>query len=39
MATSSQVRRWWAAWECDTERYVRAPFPGAVRADCETVGS
>ena len=27
MASSSQVRRWWAAWECDTERYVKMPFP------------
>lgn len=28
MATSSQVRKWWDAWECRPERYVRAPFPG-----------
>ena len=27
MATSSQVRSWWAAWECDVDRYVKAPFP------------
>lgn len=28
MASSSQLREWWAAWECDTSKYVRAPFPG-----------
>lgn len=26
--TSSEIRRAWAAWECETSRYVRHPFPG-----------
>lgn len=28
MTSTSQIREWWSAWECDTSKYVRAPFPG-----------
>ena len=31
MASSTQIRSWWAAWECDIDRYVKAPFPGVDR--------
>ena len=27
MATSSEIRKWWAAWECDVDRYVKTPIP------------
>lgn len=28
MATSTQIRQWWAKYECDTLKYVRVAFPG-----------
>lgn len=28
MASSSQLREWWDAWECDTGKFVRHSFPG-----------
>lgn len=31
MATSTQLRNWWADWRCDTSKYARVAFPGAGR--------
>lgn len=31
MATTSQLRQWWAPWECNTSRYTRVEFPGVGR--------
>ena len=28
MTSSTQLRAWWDAWECDTDKYVRHEFPG-----------
>lgn len=28
MSSSTQLRAWWDAWECDTDKYVRHTFPG-----------
>ena len=28
MTSSTQLRAWWDAWECDTTKYVRHEFPG-----------
>ena len=32
MATSSQVRTWWAAWECNPARMTKVAFPGDGRS-------
>jgi len=28
MASTSQIREWWADWECNPARFVKTPFPG-----------
>lgn len=28
MASSSQIREWWAPWECNTAKFRKAAFPG-----------
>ena len=32
MASTSQIRSWWAMYECAPGRYVRVTFPGSGRA-------
>ena len=39
MASTSQIRSWWAAYECNPARYTRVSFPGSGRSWHLTVAS